>query len=101
MVYSIGVEGIPPMIDTSALIQLGRRHHFNVLPVEIIKETEKAIQFASTINPKHTLWLPKKALKECEEVPGIFTLAPWFRFDEYGAKFLGHNMRHAMSTRMI
>ncbi len=89
------------MTDTSALINLGRRHHFNVLPVEIIKETEKAIQFASTIHPNQKLWLPKKALKECKEVPGVFNLQSWFRFDEWGQRFLGHNMRHIMSTTWI
>jgi hypothetical protein len=89
------------MTDTTALINLGRRHHFNVLPVEIIKESEKAIQFRSTINTHHTLWMPKKALRECKEVPGVFHLQSWFRFDEWGAKFLGHNMRHTMSTTWI
>ena len=89
------------MTDNHVMIQLGRRHHFNVLSLEIIKETEKAFQFASTINPKHTLWMPKKALSEDKEVPGIFNLASWFRFDEYGARFLGHNMRHIMSTTWI
>lgn len=89
------------MTDNHVMIQLGRRHHFNVLSLEIIKETEKALQFASTINPKQTLWMPKKALSEDKEVPGIFNLASWFRFDEYGARFLGHNMRHIMSTTWI
>ena len=89
------------MTDTHVLINLGRRHHFNVLDVEIIKETEKAFQFRSVINTKHTLWMPKKALKECNEVPGLFNLQSWFRFDEWGAQFLGHNMRHMMSTTWI
>jgi hypothetical protein len=89
------------MTDNFILINLGRRHHFNVLDVEKIKETEKAIQVRSTIHSKQTLWLPKKALKECNEVPGIFFLQSWFRFDEWGAKFLGHNMRHMMSTTWI
>jgi hypothetical protein len=45
--------------------------------------------------------MPKKALKECKEVPGLFNLQSWFRFDEWGARFLGHNMRHTMSTTWI
>ena len=32
-------------------------------PVEIVRETEKAIQFSAVANSRHTLWVPKKALK--------------------------------------
>ena len=86
------------MTDSFILIMLGARHRFNVLDVEIIQETEKAYQVRSTYNERHTLWLPKKALRECNEVPGVFHLQRWFRFDEWGQRFLGHNMRHMMST---
>lgn len=88
------------MTDNHVMIQLGRRHHFNVLSLEIIKETEKALQFQSVFT-NQKIWMPKKALLQDKEVPGIFNLASWFRFDEYGARFLGHNMRHIMSTTWI
>lgn len=81
------------------LINLGRKHHFNVLPVEKIKETEKAIQFGSVHTPRHTIWFPKKALIECKEVPGVFNLAAWFDFDSWGSLFLSSNMRRSMSTK--
>jgi len=102
--------------NSVCLINLGRKHNFNVLPVEKIKETEKAIQFGSVHTPRHTIWFPKKALKECKEVPGVFwfpkkalkeckevpgvfTLAPWFSFDSWGCLFLSSNMRIAFSTK--
>ena len=61
--------------DDVVLINLGRKHHFNVLHVVQLKETEKAIQFGSITTPRHTIWFPKKALRECKEVPGVFNLA--------------------------
>jgi len=85
--------------NSVCFINLGRKHNFNVLPVEKIKETEKAIQFGSVHTPRHTIWFPKKALKECKEVPGAFTLAPWFSFDSWGCLFLSSNMRIAFSTK--
>lgn len=87
--------------DNVCLINLGRKHNFNVLPVEKIKETEKAIQFGSLHTPRHTIWFPKKALKECKEVPGTFTVAPWFTFDSWGSLFLSSNMRTSFSTTWI
>ena len=80
------------------IINLGRKHHFNILPVVKVKETEKAIQFGSVLVPRHTIWFPKKALKECKEVPGTFTIAAWFTFDSWGSLFLSSNMRRSMST---
>ena len=80
------------------IINLGRKHNFNILPVAKVKETEKAIQFGSVLVPRHTIWFPKKALRECKEVPGTFTIAPWFTFDSWGSLFLSSNMRRSMST---
>lgn len=82
------------------LINLGRKHNFNVLPVEKIKETEKAIQFGSIHTPRHTIWFPKKALRECKEVPGVFNLAAWFTFDSWGNLFLSSNMRATMPIEL-
>ena len=64
--------------DDVCIINLGRKHNFNLLPVVKLKETEKAIQFGSIIVPRHSIWFPKKALSECKEVPGTFTLKAWF-----------------------
>jgi len=80
------------------IINLGRKHNFNILPVVMLKETEKAIQFGSILTPRHSIWFPKKALRECKEVPGTFTIAPWFTFDSWGCLFLSSNMRRSMST---
>jgi len=84
--------------DDVCIINLGRKHNFNILPVVKLKETEKAIQFGSILIPRHGIWFPKKALHECKEVPGTFTLAPWFSFDSWGSLFLSSNMRRSMST---
>ena len=91
-----------PSVDDNnvCLINLGRKHHFNVLPVEKIKETEKAIQFGSIHTPRHTIWFPKKALRECKEVPGVFNLATWFTFDSWGSLFLSSNMRATMPIEL-
>lgn len=91
-----------PSVDDNnvCLINLGRKHHFNVLPVEKIKETEKAIQFGSIHTPRHTIWFPKKALRECKEVPGVFNLAAWFTFDSWGSLFLSSNMRATMPIEL-
>ena len=78
------------------IINLGRKHNFNILPVVVCKETEKAIQFGSILTPRHTIWFPKKALTECKEVPGTFTLKGWFKFDSWGSLFLSSNMRASM-----
>lgn len=84
--------------DDVCIIKLGRKHQFNILPVVMRRETEKAIQFGSILVPRHGIWFPKKALKECKEVPGVFNLAPWFSFDSWGSLFLSSNMRRSMST---
>lgn len=91
---------VHPSVDENdiCIINMGRKHNFNILPVEKIQETEKAIQFGSIHTPRHTIWFPKKALKECSEVPGTFTLAPWFTFDSWGCLFLSSNMRRSMIT---
>lgn len=86
--------------DDVVLINLGRKHHFNVLHVVQLKETEKAIQFGSITTPRHTIWFPKKALRECKEVPGVFNLAAWFTFDSWGSLFLSSNMRTTMSIEI-
>lgn len=83
------------------IINLGRKHNFNILPVEKIKETEKAIQFGSVHTPRHTIWFPKKALRECKEVPGTFMIAPWFTFDSWGCLFLSSNMCISTPTTMF
>ena len=85
-------------MDDVCLINLGSKHHFNVLPVVKLKETEKAIQFGSTIHLNHSIWFPKKALSECKEVPGAFNLARWFTFDSWGSFFLSNNMQRSIST---
>ena len=84
--------------DDVCIINLGRKHNFNLLPVVKLKETEKAIQFGSIIVPRHTIWFPKKALSECKEVPGTFSLKAWFTFDSWGSLFLSSNMRASMTT---
>ena len=84
--------------DDVCIINLGRKHNFNILPVVMRRETEKAIQFASVLTPRHSIWFPKKALSECKEVPGTFTLKGWFTFDSWGSLFLSSNMRRSMST---
>lgn len=93
-------DEVHPNIDENdvCIINLGRKHQFNVLPVVMRRETEKAIQFGSVLTPRHSIWFPKKALRECKEVPGTFTLAPWFNFDSWGCLFLSSNMRRSMST---
>jgi hypothetical protein len=110
--YIKRVKGTQPMLKTASsnevhsnidendvcIINLGRKHHFNILPVAKVKETEKAVQFMSILTPRHTIWFPKKALRECKEVPGTFTIAPWFTFDSWGSLFLSSNMRRSMST---
>lgn len=103
MTTATATDSIHSAVDTDnvCIIKLGGKHNFNVLPVEKIKETEKAIQFGSVHTPRHTIWFPKKALKECKEVEGIFNLAPWFKFDSWGCMFLSSNMRAAFSTTMF
>lgn len=87
-------------MDRDILIQLGKRFGFNVLPVMITKETEKAFQLTA-MGSERFLWVPKKALKEDRDVNGLYTLQSWFKLDNWAEIFISSNMRRPFSFSSI
>lgn len=71
----------------------GSAYHY--LHLEVVKETEKAIQVKAIDQmgntSKFTCWFPKKAIVangvECDTK----RLAPWFTRDAYTQKFINYN----------
>jgi len=53
----------------------------------ITKETEKAIQFRPE-NGRHSLWIPKRALRKAEGTYCSYDLAEWFGRKGYEAWFI-------------
>jgi len=53
----------------------------------ITKETEKAIQFRPE-NGRHSIWIPKCALKKVDGTYCSYNLAPWFGHKGYESWFL-------------
>lgn len=60
-------------------------------------ETEKAIKIRP-YEGKHTLWIPKKALKKVEGSVQGYDLAPWFGRTGYAAWFIDHYRRESILT---
>jgi len=55
------------------------QHENSPIPtfLEIVRETEKAIQVETPQGRQ--FWLPLSALKESDTLEGVFTFKPWFK----------------------
>lgn len=60
-------------------------------------ETEKAIKIRP-YEGKHSLWIPKRALKRVEGSVQGYDLAPWFGRSGYAAWFIEHYSRESILT---
>ena len=55
----------------------------------VVQETERAVKVLPFGAPiKHTLWIPKRALKKVEGTYGGYDLASWFGRDAYAQWFI-------------